>query len=344
MIWHPLVAAICVIDIATLVVLAHAAYIGIKVLLYWETGSPSPVQLHLEALVDTASYSGRLVLVLQAGAALLLVIAISHVLPSFVPGAMCGTGVIQATGTLGWKALIFRALALLMLWLWFSIDSVNRRHPTPPLPQEASRFVVASVPFVALAIWSTLQAVYGLNLHEPVNCCTVVYDQVSVSSDVGAEPLFSDTVLVSATVLTLLVTVFLTLWVAIKPLPLKSCRYPFLMISGVAWVFFATLALVHVFASYHYGVLYHHCPWCLFLPEHSMVGYPLFAGLFLVFAESITMAAISGSCRNIPQDQKSATLLIRRKALILGAGIATYLALGIAPVLWWRLSYGVWMH
>ena len=345
MIWQPVIVAIVALDAVSMMVLLHAAYASVMVLLHWQAGSPDPRQLNLEALVDASAYAGRFTLFLQVIASTLLIVAIAHVLPVFIPGAMCGTGVMQATGGLGWRAIGLRIVALLFLWVWYSVDAINRKDPASPLILTASRLVLVAVPLLALATWSTLQSVYGLNLDDPVNCCAVIYDQVGASGTSSGLLMFlGDGLLTYTTVFMAFILAVFSVWIIFRPMPLKGHRYPVLLFFSLAWTILATTALIRVFAAYHYGVLYHYCPWCLFLPEHSMVGYPLFGALFGILAATVAMAIIAKTATGSGIDDRIVGRRMQMEAWVTLAGLAVYVCLGIGPAFWWRLSYGVWMH
>ena len=116
-----------------------------------------------------------------------------------------------------------------------------------------------------------------------------------------------------------------------------------LILVTLVWVPLTTLVLVRLLAPYHYEVLHHHCPWCLFLGEHGMVGYPLFAALLLVVLE-VPAALLSGAVgRARPAVAAEATVRVRQAGLRIVVAVLAFVALAGGPALLWRLRHGVWM-
>jgi hypothetical protein len=114
-----------------------------------------------------------------------LIVAVSNVLPDIVPGAMCGTGVIQATEGMGNRALVFRFLAVFMLFLRCDIEKIDRTNPDSLLVQTNARFLLMAIPVLFLSMTATFQAISGLNVQQPVDCCAAVYDAVRSSGDIS---------------------------------------------------------------------------------------------------------------------------------------------------------------
>ena len=112
---HPVLVAVLALDAMALALLGAAVVTAVRVVLGWAPDSSASAQLTLEARADSASLLGRLGAAALLGATLLLVGAIARVLPSIVPGAMCGTGVLQSMDGLGGRALALRGVALGLL-------------------------------------------------------------------------------------------------------------------------------------------------------------------------------------------------------------------------------------
>ena len=72
-------------------------------------------QLAREHRLDLAALQGRWLFALQGFYLLLLVAAVTSVWPVLVPGAMCGTGVMQAMGISGYQAIVWRVAVVVVL-------------------------------------------------------------------------------------------------------------------------------------------------------------------------------------------------------------------------------------
>jgi len=112
-------------------------------------------------------------------AALVLVVAIAGALPDLVPGAMCGTGVLEATAGRGERALALRCLALLLLGAFRPCARLDAGAPEAPLLPTEARLLLLALPVTLLAGLDTWRALAALDVHAAVDCCAVVYDELS---------------------------------------------------------------------------------------------------------------------------------------------------------------------
>ena len=113
--------------------------------------------------------------------------------------------------------------------------------------------------------------------------------------------------------------------------------------SAVVAVPMAAVGLVRVFSAYHYGVLHHHCPWCLFLAEHWLVGYPLFGALLVVLFDGVGVFLAARVAVREPILHAAGLARVRQGALRLLLAVLVFAVLAGGPALVWRLRYGVWM-
>ena len=96
MIWHPLLIAVIVGDLLSLLLWLGAAGIAFQIVIKWVPQSAEREQIQLERRAETARLYGKFSFTVFFFSSTLLIIGISNVLPEIVPGAMCGTGVLQA--------------------------------------------------------------------------------------------------------------------------------------------------------------------------------------------------------------------------------------------------------
>ncbi len=101
--------------------------------------------------------------------------------------------------------------------------------------------------------------------------------------------------------------------------------------------------MIDSFAAYHYEVLQHRCPWCLFLPEHGRVGYLLFAALLAAALEGPVALFSAKAGLSHPQLSSEAQRRCRTAAVRVLAANAVFFGLAVFPAILWRLRYGVWM-
>jgi hypothetical protein len=116
-----------------------------------------------------------------------------------------------------------------------------------------------------------------------------------------------------------------------------------LAMTALLWVPLAAVALVRVLAAYHYGVLHHHCPWCLFLPEHHGVGYPLFGSLAVAALEGPAAWAAAAISARFPSVAGAGAARVQQSGRWMVVAVFLFFLLSVGPALLWRLRFGVWM-
>lgn len=140
MTWHPLTLTIWLLLALSWLIYLPLAGRVIAVLPRWRTGQGDADQLRNERWMEAVGFYGRWVLALQAASAVLLVVGISNVWPAYVPGAMCGTGVLQAMGTAGEQALIYDIGVVGVLYGWRVLQRLDASHPRGMLMARNARF------------------------------------------------------------------------------------------------------------------------------------------------------------------------------------------------------------
>lgn len=339
MLIHPLTLALAACDLAAAALLAAAAWHAAAVAAGWNAGAADAAQLALERRAEAASVLGRWGAALFLLAGLILVVAVSGALPPVVPGAMCGTGVVQATGGAAGRALGLRLAALVLLALWRGADQLDRAAPLAPLAPTAARLLLLAVPVAVVAALGTARALAALDVHTPVDCCAAVFDRATSLRQATVVAGLSDRALIAWTGAG---------WLALLLLgagTLRARRRLGFAATALAalWVPLAALAVVRVFSAYHYGVLHHHCPWCLFLVPHRLVGYPLLGSLLVVLLQAPVADLVRhwGRAPGVPA--AAAASQARQAALAVVAALILFGLLAGGPALLWRWTHGVWL-
>jgi hypothetical protein len=338
MIWHPLLVALLALHALGLALLAGASVTAVRLLIGWDPGSAQAAQLRLERSSEAASLLARASLVLFACAFVVLVAAVASALPILVPGAMCGTGVLQAMRGEGGKAIALQVAALLVMVVRSVLDKLDRSRPDSPLATACARVILLSLAAQGAASLQILDAILALESHRPVDCCSIIYGR-SMAPGSGTPWFDGPFVLVLAGALACVVLL-------LAPLVRRRSGAPaaYLMSTmALAFVPAAAMALVRVLAAYRYEVLSHACPWCLFLPEHGFAGYPLFGALALVAIEAAALATAQGVARSLPALEAASRCRARQAALRIALATVTFVLIATWPALAWRLRFGAWM-
>jgi hypothetical protein len=330
-------------DTLVVLLLIGAAATAFKVALHWAPEVPAPRQLALQARQEAWSLATTGAALVYLAAGLLLIGIITNILPGLVPGAMCGTGVLQACAPHGSRMLLARLLATVGLLGWQRLESLNRRDPLAVLTPTNARVLLMLLPIVLLAYGETLRTLTGFDISQPVDCCTALYDRVAGPGPTApARGLFA----LAAPWLFGLTTVLLPLAAPglTAASPRRAARHShFLLVVVFIWLATGGTTLVRHLAPYHYEVLHHYCPWCLFLPEHRGIGFLLLLCWGLAALEVAALWALIRARHGTAAGLPFVDPMVRRARCRLVAAVAGFTALAVAPALWWRWQFGLWI-
>ena len=343
MIWHPLFLTTLIVQITGLLLLVSASRKAFGVVIDWQPAFASQKQLSLEAKAETAVYQMRWALGLYIFSIFLLIVGITNLYPDMIPGAMCGTGVLQAMNESGGGFLILNILLIAVLLYWNALETLNRKQTDYPLAVFNARLILLSLPISILAFGQTLNAGVEVDIHRPVDCCAVIYNQFRNISEAHQISGFPD----QFWIITWIILSILLFWLAIRSRDEKTgyslVWKGFLAFASAAWVTVAAVTLVNILSAYHYGVLQHHCPWCLFLFQHKAVGFPLFAALMVIMLEGLAAFLLPMTVRAIPTLIVEAFDRGRTAATRVIWGLIVFILLSLLPAIIWRLRFGVWI-
>jgi hypothetical protein len=340
---EPTLMAVLATDFIVMLLIFSASWTAYRVLLYWKPESSDKTQLNLEVALETSSIKVRAGAVAFLLSTTVLIVAVANVLPDIVAGAMCGTGVMQATEGMGNRALVFRFLAIFMLFLRCDIEKIDRTNPDSILVQTNARFLLMAIPVLFMSMTATFQAISGLDVQQPVDCCAAVYDAVRSSGHISVAEKIPDSgwVISFLTGGVFLLVLGFRMWTASSPRSIYETALS--AVIGFAWVVMAWITLLEVLSAYHYQVLNHRCPWCLFLSDHGLVGYPLFAALGLTAFEGSLALAATRMGTKYPGLQSAAHARIKRAGFRIVSAVILFLMISGLPAVLWRLKYGVWI-
>ena len=248
----------------------------------------------------------------------------------------------QCPPTSGTRLLLYTGLLLLLMKLWYELDKLNRMFVEMPLTQLSARLFLA-IPVVAvLTLKQTYKAFAGIRPHQPVDCCAVVYDQFSTLEQASSIFGVGDHLWVSAFIVLNILLLILSVAFSASRDDRLWARSALAAISWL-WLPVAALMLVNVLSAYHYEVLHHHCPWCLFLPEHHLVGYPLYGGMAFIAMEGFTIFMLPLLVKHDTDIYRTALDRCHHAAKRITVAQILFLIIAVLPSIVWRLRYGVWM-
>ena len=343
MIWHPLQLTALAALFIGLLLLAAAAVKAFRIVIGWNPASADRAQISLEIEAEAAVVMARWALWITLFSIVLMIIGITNVFPTLIPGAMCGTGVMQAMGPAGTGFLILNFILLGILLFWNTLEKLGRRRPDCPLARLGARLLLLALPVAVLAFVQSVNAAFGVDTHRPVDCCAVVYDQYRTLSEAHSISGLSDGFWLTAWGSLSILLLLLSLLVR-RSATAPSMKWNGLLAATAAiWVPVAAITLTDILSAYHYGVLQHRCPWCLFLPQHRAVGFPLFGALAVIGFESLTAFLLPAAVKNDPQMLPSALERSRIAAGRVLLALFVFLLLTVLPPIFWYLRFSVWI-
>jgi hypothetical protein len=339
-IWHPLVWAFWVAAATGGLLYLTGAAQAVDVLLNWAPAGTDIDQLRRERHAETAALLGHWSLGCLAAASALGLVGIAVAWHRMVPGAMCGTGVLQAMGTDGSRAMIFWGLTLLILYGWRTLDRLDSHHPEGLLTQAGARAILLAAPFLLLAVFFSWQSLMRIENVPPVSCCAAVYDRILDDSPgsvalKGLTPIFLWGGLAGFTAL-------LILAVSSIRRPGHGAGALRCMIAAV-WSIGATVSVKQVWSAYYYQVLSHPCPWCLFLPDYWGAGFLIFGCMAIVVLESVALWLADRTLSRVPALAAPARKRIRQAAWRITIALIGFTVLTAGPAIVWRLRTGAWL-
>jgi len=340
---HPLLSVVLVMDLLVCLLLAGAARAAWQVARHWAPQSDAPRQIALESRYEAWSLAASAAVAINLAAAAALVLAIAVVLPQVVPGAMCGTGVLQACLPHGPRMLLYRLAGLVLLWVWQRLETLNRSQPEAPLTPLNARLLLLSLPVQGLSALESLRTFRAFDLTRPVDCCVAVFDlgtAAAATPTLPWTPIFWCALWLAASLVTAGAALTLQNAPAERP---RLTATGLMAVGALLWLPGSAYSLVETLAAYHYQVLHHHCPWCLFLPRQYGVGFLLLAAWLVVALEGPAAWALAASGRHWTGAAPEAARQTRRSALRLAAATGLFALVAAGPAILWRLRHGVWL-
>ena len=341
MIWHPFTWTFWLAATTGTLLYAAGAIGAFDVALNWTPSSFAFDQLRRERRAEMASLLGQWSLGCLSIAALAGVVGVAIVWHLEIPGAMCGTGVLQAMGSNGSRAMLFWGAVLIILYVWRVLDRLDANQPQGVLSQVNARVMICAAPFLTMALFYSFRALMRVDTAPPVSCCAVLYDKVVNDDAVSAaltqfRPLLAWGSLLGATVL-----LVLSIWQLRFP---EGRAVVMPAVIGILWGVGAPVAVTQVWSAYYYQVLSHPCPWCLFGTDYGGVGFVIFGLIAVVFVESIVLWFVDRVRRQRPLLAMAAEGRIQAATRRIILALIGFTVLTVGPALWWRLHNGVWLN
>ena len=243
-------------------------FISYRVSKYFQKSATTPLQYRLEKESYLATTLTKYLFAIKIPLFLFFIFSLEK-LATLLPGAMCATGVVNAT-VYGPYLLLIKLLNLYLFAYWLVLNSVDLKDVN--LPYTPMKFKLLLVFISLLLVEIVLESVmyFSIDMKSIVDCCGVVFS----SSDgsymawlIGA-PFWMQ--------LTLFLLTFVVLFIAYV-----REYYHIYALFSLLFLVVALITLIGVFGTYIYELPTHHCPFCMLSIEYGHIGYLLYTLLFV---------------------------------------------------------------
>ena len=271
MIQHP--AIIALLSSATIICLmvAYAAYYGIKIITGWDLHSGSEQQLMLERRTYLISTVICYAMGFQLISLFLLIYTADTLHPLFT-GAMCAAGSLGANA-FGYPLLLLKVANAIFAGVWLLINRLDSKGYDYPLIR--SKYALLIFLALLLAVETGLQFSYFLNLKADLitSCCGSLFSSASrgIAGELAAAPAKPMIFIFAGSALFLLASYSYSI----------TRRRGWYLFATASLLFFviATVSLISFISLYFYELPTHHCPFCILQSEYNHIGYLLYVCL-----------------------------------------------------------------
>lgn len=340
--WSSVLGLVFWLDLAAVIMLLLAGKTAFLVLLAWDPDQMNAMQLRLEREVPRMILWSRSAQVALLFASTAWVAMVTQVLPQQISGAMCGTGVLQAMGDLGWRCLGLRGAAISVGYLFWARAGVHLKDNLGPFSLPLARLCLVFGLLTVMNVWSAWLCVISFEDDVVVNCCAVVFDPIHVEGLRAWLAGMPDACWFWAPLALSGILIPLGLWHGTGRL--SAFRFRFLPWATMGWCVVALGSLVFLLASYVYEVLGHDCFWCLFDARHGYRGFILGALLSLAFWESWVAAVGVPAPEERDEVAEMSWRRCRAAGIRLALAVTGFCLVAYGPAVWWRLRFGLWLH
>jgi len=306
MIQHPAVMSLLLASVMITAMSLYASFYGLKIILRWDMGSGSELQLSLERRTYLISTILGYSLFFQILSFFLLIYTADSIHNLFT-GAMCAAGSLGANAY-GYPLLILKLANAIMCGIWLTFNHLDNKGYDYPLIKWKYRLLLLLAALLTLE--TVLQYRYFANLKADLitSCCGSLFspEKRGIAGEIAALPARSAMVLYTA---------FFGAYLVSGVVAVTKGRGWYLFAAGAAGQFLAAIAALISFISlYFYELPTHHCPFCILQKEYGYIGYLLY-GLLIggvisgVSAGAAEMFKTRGTLAGmIPQFQRSAAI------------------------------------
>ncbi|MEO1953638.1 MAG: hypothetical protein ABGW74_02920 [Campylobacterales bacterium] len=268
MLLNPEVLTLLILDFVFAFFGIIAFILSVKIFLKWDLSSTSESQYRLEKQAFLASTIIKYIFLIKVPLFLFFVFTLDKIADVLV-GAMCGAGVVDASGY-GIYLLLLKILNIYIFAFWLTLHFNDMKKEQQPYTRlKFGVFIPIFFLFMAELIVEYFMF-SDIDIHQMVDCCGTLYSNSSAS--------YISVLFKINTVF--LVGLFYGTYIAMFLSYLYKKRYIFSFLN-VLFLFISIVSLIMFFGTYIYELPTHHCPFCFLQKDYNYVGYLIYVLLFV---------------------------------------------------------------
>lgn len=271
MIQHPAVMSLLLSAFMITAMSLYASFYGCRIILYWDIGSGSELQLSLERRTYLISTILGYTLFFQVLSFFLLIYTADSIHNLFT-GAMCAAGSLGANA-FGYPLLTLKLFNAILCGIWLAFNHIDNQGYDYPLIKK--KYLLLLLLTILLTIETLLQYNYFLNLKPDLitSCCGALFstEKHGIAGEIAALPAKPAMILFAAAFAAHLASGFFSL--------ARGKGWYLFSVGAAAQFITAVIALIAFISLYFYELPTHHCPFCLLQKEYGHIGYLLYGCL-----------------------------------------------------------------
>jgi hypothetical protein len=296
-----------------------AFVLSVKIYFKWNLNSVSKEQYTLEKQSYLGATIIKYIFIIKVPLFLFFVFTLDKI-SNVLTGAMCGAGVVDATGY-GIPLFILKILNLYIFAYWIVLHNEDMKHENQPYTkQKFGFFILAFFLFITELIVEGLMF-SSIEIDKMVSCCGTLYSSSSTSAISNIFAIDS----------TLLISIFYGVFLLIIFFYFIKNRYLF-AISNAFFVLISLVTLIVFFGTYIYELPSHHCPFCFLQSDYYFVGYIIYTLLFMGTFYGLVVGFIDSNQENRVKNYKMSLIFNTLYVILLTSYVMIYF-----------INNGVWL-
>ncbi|WP_294966882.1 hypothetical protein [Sulfurimonas sp.] len=296
-----------------------AFVLSVKIYLKWNLNSVSKEQYTLEKQSYLGATIIKYIFIIKVPLFLFFVFTLDKI-SNVLTGAMCGAGVVDATGY-GIPLFILKILNIYIFAYWIVLHNEDMKHENQPYTkQKFGFFILAFFLFITELIVEGLMF-SSIEIDKMVSCCGTLYSSSSTSAISSIFAIDS----------TLLISIFYGVFLLIIFFYFIKNKYLF-AISNAFFVLISLVTLIVFFGTYIYELPSHHCPFCFLQSDYYFVGYLIYTLLFMGTFYGLVVGFIDSNQENRVKNYKISLIFNTLYVILLTSYVMIYF-----------INNGVWL-